>query len=94
VSSEGIPKYELIILGVSLILAFIVFFTSKFEKPPVYHILFAVLGAIMGIAWVYALTNEIVEVMKAIGLIFNLSDIILGLTVLSWGNSLGGLQSF
>ncbi len=45
----------------------------------------------MGIAWVYALTNEIVEVLETIGLIFNLSDIILGLTVLAWGNSLGGL---
>jgi sodium/potassium/calcium exchanger 6 len=52
------------------------------------------MGAIMGIAWVYALTNEIVEVLKTIGLIFNLSDVILGLTVLAWGNSLGGLQSF
>ncbi len=93
-SSDGNPRYELIILGVSLILAFIVFLTSKFEKPPVYHILFAIMGAIMGIAWVYALTNEIVEVLKTIGLIFNLSDVILGLTVLAWGNSLGGLQSF
>lgn len=73
-----------------MILVLIVFFTSKFEKPPSYHWIFAYLGFATSISWIYALANEVVDLLQAIGIIFNLSDFILGATILAWGNSLGG----
>lgn len=93
-SNDATLDVELIVLGVSLILALIVFCTSSFEKPPVYHWVFAYFGFIISVAWIYAIANEVVDLLQAIGIIFNLSNFILGLTILAWGNSLGGKFSF
>lgn len=79
-----------IAFAVSLIASVVVYFTSKFEKPPTYHWIFAYIGFVVSVSWIYALANEVVDLLQAIGIIFNLSDLILGLTFLAWGNSLGG----
>lgn len=77
------------ILG--LIIGLVVLFTSNFEEPPKYHSLFGYLGFVVSVCWIYGLANEVVDLLQAISTMFNLSDAILGLTVLAWGNSLGGL---
>src|ERR1700733_876014 len=84
--------HELIVFGVTIVIAIIVYFTSKYEEPPVYHWVFAYIGFVIAVCWIYALANEVVDLLQAIGVIFDLSDLILGLTVLAWGNSLGGIM--
>ncbi|XP_065889896.1 mitochondrial sodium/calcium exchanger protein-like [Dysidea avara] len=79
----GIP----LVLG--LIVAVVVALTSKNDCPPVYHFLFAWLGFGVAIVWIYILANEIVNMLQALGIIINLTDAILGLTLLAWGNSIG-----
>jgi sodium/potassium/calcium exchanger 6 len=48
----------------------------------------------MSIAWVYLIANEIVSLLEVIGAIFKISQTVLGITVLAWGNSVGGIYLF
>ncbi|KAJ2491577.1 hypothetical protein IWW37_002144 [Coemansia sp. RSA 2050] len=48
-------------------------------------------GFACGLAWVYTIANEVVSITQALGLILGLSEEILGLTVVGFGNSLGDL---
>lgn len=41
--------------------------------------------------WIYFLANEVVALLMALGLIMNVSEAILGLTIFAVGNSLGDL---
>ncbi|XP_067120614.1 mitochondrial sodium/calcium exchanger protein-like [Centruroides vittatus] len=83
-------KFPLIcvILVISLILAAVVFFTSENDKQPKYHCAFSYLGFLVAVVWIYCIANEIVVLLQAVGIVFNLSDTILGLTILAWGNCL------
>ena len=77
-------------LNASLLLAVIVALTSRSHPPP-YHTAFAFAGFVIAIVWIYAIANELVSLLKAFGVMFGLTDAILGLTVLAWGNSIGDL---
>ncbi|KAJ2818415.1 hypothetical protein GGI24_005101 [Coemansia furcata] len=48
-------------------------------------------GFACGLSWVYIIANEVVAITQALGLILGLSEEILGLTVVGFGNSLGDL---
>jgi len=52
--------------------------------------IFVVLGFVLSIGWVYLTANELVALLQAVGLIINVSQVILGATILAWGNSVGG----
>ncbi|KAJ2346100.1 hypothetical protein GGH92_003754 [Coemansia sp. RSA 2673] len=49
------------------------------------------IGFACGMAWVYIIANEVVSITQALGLMLGLSEEILGLTVVGFGNSLGDL---
>ncbi|RWS25205.1 sodium/potassium/calcium exchanger 6-like protein [Leptotrombidium deliense] len=82
-----------IVMGIALVFSILVYFTSIRDFPPSYHWIFGYLGFVVSVIWIYALANEVVSLLRAIGIMFDLSDVILGLTVLAWGNSLGDLIS-
>lgn len=71
--------------------AVIVFFTSKNHVAPVYFPAFAFLGFGTAALWIYTISGELVGVLLTMGRLFSISDALLGLTVLAWGNSLGDL---
>ncbi|KAJ8312707.1 hypothetical protein KUTeg_010080 [Tegillarca granosa] len=50
---------------------------------------FAYLGFIVAVVWIYSIANEIVNILQTFGIVFNISNAILGLTLLAWGNSIG-----
>ncbi|KAL2154817.1 hypothetical protein VTH82DRAFT_3493 [Thermothelomyces myriococcoides] len=64
--------------------------TTATEKPR-YHFLLCFLGFIISVAWISTIAGEVVGVLKAFGVILNISEAILGLTVFAVGNSLGDL---
>ncbi|KAI8504995.1 Mitochondrial sodium/calcium exchanger protein [Branchiostoma belcheri] len=73
------------------LLAIVVFCTSNNDSYPIYHWAFGYLAFVVSVVWIYATANEIVNLLQAFGLVFNISDAILGLTLLAWGNSIGDL---
>lgn len=49
------------------------------------------MGFIVAIVWIMAIADEVVEVLQTFGLVFGLSDAIIGLTIFAMGNSLADL---
>lgn len=76
---------------ISLISLLVVLKTSSVDREPVYRPAFCFLGFLVAIAWISTIANEVVGVLKTLGVILNISDAILGLTVFAVGNSLGDL---
>lgn len=79
----------LIIVGAGL--ALLVFFTSENRKKPKYHAVFGYIGFLVSLVWIYVIAGEIVGLLQAFGVVMNISNAILGLTLLAWGNSIGDL---
>ncbi|XP_077995463.1 mitochondrial sodium/calcium exchanger protein-like [Glandiceps talaboti] len=88
--SGGFLVWHLVLI-ISFVLALVVFFTSKHEKQPIYHPVFAYLGFVVAVLWIYSIANEIVNILEMFGIQFNISNAVLGLTLLAWGNSIGDL---
>ncbi|PQE19972.1 sodium calcium exchanger protein [Rutstroemia sp. NJR-2017a BVV2] len=94
-SSPEEPSYLLRLVLYSLLGSLVAFavlaLTTTHNKPPKYRFLLCFLGFVVSIAWISTIANEVVGVLKAFGIILNISDAILGLTIFAVGNSLGDL---
>ncbi|NXP05769.1 NCLX protein, partial [Thinocorus orbignyianus] len=86
------PVWGLVLL-VGSVLAIILFITTSNEEPPKYHCVFAFLGFLASAMWINAAATELVNILRTLGIIFQLSNTVLGLTLLAWGNSIGGKGS-
>lgn len=73
------------------ILGVVVWCTSIARRPPRYHVTFAYVGFAVSITWIYGIATEIVALLKAFGVLYGISDVLLGMTVLAWGNNIGDL---
>lgn len=71
-------------------LAFILATTTP-NRPPRWRSALCFLGFVVAIAWISTIANEVVGVLRTLGVILNMSDAILGLTIFAVGNSLGDL---
>ncbi|KAM8992741.1 mitochondrial sodium/calcium exchanger protein isoform 1-T1 [Ara ararauna] len=86
---QGIfPVWGLVML-IGSVLALIIFITTSNEEPPKYHCVFAFLGFLASAMWINAAATELVNILRTLGIIFQLSNTVLGLTLLAWGNSIG-----
>ncbi|XP_029917033.1 mitochondrial sodium/calcium exchanger protein [Myripristis murdjan] len=74
---------------IGLFLAAIVFCTTANDCPPVYHSLFALLGFLVSAVLISAAASEVVSLLHMLGVVLSLSNTVLGLTLLAWGNSIG-----
>lgn len=72
--------------GVSIV-ASVLFFIFLKETIPERILPICFITFIMSIVWIYSITNIIVDTIDFLGLIFNIPDSFLGLTILSIGNS-------
>ncbi|XP_067932432.1 mitochondrial sodium/calcium exchanger protein-like [Watersipora subatra] len=78
-------------LCVFAVLSALSFYTSSNATPPKWHKALSFLGFIVACVWIYCIANEIVNILQLFGVFFRISDAILGLTLLAWGNSIGDL---
>ncbi|XP_059511064.1 mitochondrial sodium/calcium exchanger protein isoform X2 [Stegostoma tigrinum] len=90
--NDQFPVWALVLL-ISLIIATLIFFTTKNEEPPKYHCVFSFVGFLFSTILINTVATEVVNLLRAFGIIFNLSNTVLGLTLLAWGNSVGDLFS-
>ncbi|XP_023576251.1 mitochondrial sodium/calcium exchanger protein isoform X3 [Octodon degus] len=70
-------------------LASVTFFATSNRNPPRLHWLFAFLGFLTSALWINAAATEVVNILRSLGVVFQLSNTVLGLTLLAWGNSIG-----
>ncbi|OHW92000.1 sodium calcium exchanger protein [Colletotrichum incanum] len=78
-------------LLVSTILLGFLLLTTSPDKRPKYHFLLCFMGFTIAIAWISTIAGEVVGVLKAFGVIFGISEALLGLTIFAAGNSVGDL---
>lgn len=86
------PVWALALCG-GLLLAVIVAMTTRSDRRPSGHFLFAYLAFMVSVIWIYTTANEIVNLLQTFGIVSGMSNAILGLTFLAWGNSIGDLVS-
>jgi sodium/potassium/calcium exchanger 6 len=61
------------------------------DRPPRFFQILGPLSFVTSVLWIYFLAGELVSLIEVIGIVFGVSETLLGLTVLAWGNSIGGL---
>ncbi|KAK8138395.1 hypothetical protein PG984_001775 [Apiospora sp. TS-2023a] len=84
-------KSVLCSLVFSLVLLALLLATTSHDTRPKFIHLFCYMGFIIAVAWISTIAGEVVGVLKAIGVILDISEAILGLTVFAVGNSVGDL---
>jgi solute carrier family 24 (sodium/potassium/calcium exchanger), member 6 len=71
--------------------AALIFLTSKTNAKPIYYPVVVFFTFTLSIMVITGVAQELVGLLKSIGLIVDIPPIILGATVLAWGNSVGDL---
>lgn len=84
-------RHTLYSLVASLCVLALLLLTTSPIRPPRWRSAFCFLGFVVAIAWISTIANEVVGVLRTLGVILNMSDAILGLTIFAVGNSLGDL---
>uniref|UniRef100_A0A5G2QBU8 Solute carrier family 8 member B1 n=1 Tax=Sus scrofa TaxID=9823 RepID=A0A5G2QBU8_PIG len=82
------PVWAVVVIA-GTALAAVTFFATSNSKPPRLHWLFAFLGFLTSALWINAAATEVVNILRSLGVVFWLSNTVLGLTLLAWGNSIG-----
>ncbi|KAK2503958.1 hypothetical protein MC885_008353 [Smutsia gigantea] len=78
-----------VIVGTAM--AAVTFFATSNSKPPRLHWIFAFLGFLTSALWINTAATEVVNILRSLGVVFQLSNTVLGLTLLAWGNSIGDI---
>ncbi|KCV73103.1 hypothetical protein H696_00648 [Fonticula alba] len=76
-------------LGALLAIPMLLFTKSRIDPP--FFPFFSFVGFASSALWIYLISGELIGALATLGRLCNLSDTILGLTILAWGNSIGDL---
>ncbi|XP_012586269.1 PREDICTED: sodium/potassium/calcium exchanger 6, mitochondrial [Condylura cristata] len=82
------PVWAVVVIS-GTALATVTFFATSNSEPPRLHWLFAFLGFLTSALWINAAATEVVNILRSLGVVSRLSNTVLGLTLLAWGNSIG-----
>lgn len=90
-SARGLVLSVLFSLIGSLSVSLLLLLLTTPDRAPRFRYLLCFIGFVVSIAWISTIAGEVVGALKALGIILNISDAILGLTIFAVGNSLGDL---
>lgn len=76
-------------LGLGVILSLIIHSTTTHDKLPRYDLVFHIFGLILSVNWIFISASTLVAFLDAIALWSQIDKILIGFTMLAWGNSLG-----
>jgi len=82
-----------LVLVIDLLLALILWATSTTGREPKYIFVYVVVSWLFAMGWVFTISQEIVSLLQTFGVIVNVSEVIIGLTVLSFANSLADMTA-
>jgi len=86
------PLWALMLL-IGACLSLITWLRSDSTNPPKFLPVFAYIGFVVSVIWIYTLANEMVNLIQTLGVFLNVTNVIMGLTFLAWGNSIGDAVS-
>ncbi|CDS35777.1 sodium:potassium:calcium exchanger 6 [Echinococcus multilocularis] len=94
VGNSNLPVVVIVLL-ISTGLTITIFVTSSWDRAPTpYHRpFFATLGFLTSIVWIYAIAHELVNSLEALGIVWEISEAILGITVMAFASSISDLMS-
>jgi len=69
----------------------IVYLTTHASQPPSWSVVFAAVAFVTSIAWMFLVAREIMGLLEAVGALLAVSQALLAVTVLAWGNCVGDL---
>ncbi|KER28275.1 hypothetical protein T265_13622, partial [Opisthorchis viverrini] len=94
IAGSQVPVFVPFTLG-GVAIAVAVYFTSTWNQPPrFYHRpFFATLGFATSIIWIYTLAHELVNLLEALGIVWEISEAILGVSVMALASSIGDIMS-
>lgn len=76
---------------VVIVLMPVIWKTTYWDAPPRGFIIHVNLAFLMCILWIYVFSNEVVRCLEAFGTAAGISETVMGVVVLAWGNSFGDL---
>ncbi|XP_014215471.1 mitochondrial sodium/calcium exchanger protein-like [Copidosoma floridanum] len=82
-----------IAFGCTLTIAVLIFLFTSVGNIPKYHNALAFFGFLGAMLVVYASAQEVMAVLECLGFASGITDAMLGITLLAWGNSVGDLVS-
>jgi len=93
-SANSLNLYDFrqqIALAVSINIGVVIRFCTYKTRAPSdrVYVVFQLGAFLMGMVWVYMLANIIVDMLELFAMLTGMSAALLGLTILSWGNSVG-----
>ncbi|TQV99426.1 hypothetical protein V2A60_004902 [Cordyceps javanica] len=84
-------KMVLYSLLLSLVLLAILVIVTVEHIRPKHHYVLCFLGFVISIAWISTIAGEVVGVLQTLGVVLDISEALLGLTIFAAGNSVGDL---
>ncbi|OAA69482.1 sodium/calcium exchanger protein [Cordyceps fumosorosea ARSEF 2679] len=88
---KTLVKMVLYSLLLSLVLLAILVIVTVEHIRPKYHYILCFLGFVISIAWISTIAGEVVGVLQTLGVVLDISEALLGLTIFAAGNSVGDL---
>ncbi|KAG0174718.1 hypothetical protein DFQ30_003188 [Apophysomyces sp. BC1015] len=78
-------------IAIGCVIAATIISNTKADQQPDWYWMLSFVGFAISLNWIFLLANEMVGLLQALGIIFDISDAIMGLTIFAVGNSVGDL---